>query len=71
MKSGDKGFMKGMALLASLGFSMVISTFIGLAIGIYIDRYFETAPIFTLIFLLLGIVAGFRNLYLLVKKYGS
>ncbi|MFQ5328874.1 MAG: AtpZ/AtpI family protein [Thermodesulfobacteriota bacterium] len=70
-EGGNKGFLKGMALLASLGFSMVIATFIGLAMGFYLDRYLETSPIFTLIFMVLGIAAGFRNIYLLVKRYGS
>ncbi|MFQ5585254.1 MAG: AtpZ/AtpI family protein [Thermodesulfobacteriota bacterium] len=70
MEGGNKGFLKGMALLASLGISMVVSTFIGLAIGIYLDRYLSTAPVFTIVFLLLGIAAGFRNIYLLVKRYG-
>jgi ATP synthase protein I len=49
---------------------MVLATFIGLAIGIYLDRYLSTSPIFTIIFMVLGIVAGFRNIYLLVKRYG-
>ena len=70
MEGGNKGFFKGMALLASLGISMVIATFIGLAIGIYLDRYLSTSPIFTIIFMVLGIAAGFRNIYLLVKRYG-
>ncbi|MCP3678619.1 MAG: AtpZ/AtpI family protein [Deltaproteobacteria bacterium] len=70
MEGGNRGFFKGMALLASLGISMVIATFIGLAIGIYLDRYLSTSPIFTIIFMVLGIAAGFRNIYLLVKRYG-
>ena len=67
----EKGVIKGLALLASLGISMVISTFIGLAIGIYLDRYFSTHPVFTIVFLILGIAAGFRNIYLLARKYGG
>ena len=31
---GDRGFFKGLAMLASMGIAMVVSTFIGLIIGI-------------------------------------
>lgn len=64
------GFFKSMAMLASMGIAMVVSTFIGLVIGIYLDKYFDTKPWLTIIFLFFGIAAGFRNIYLMVKKYG-
>lgn len=66
----DRGFFKGIAMLASMGIAMVVSTFIGLLMGIYLDRYFETKPWLTIVFLIFGIAAGFRNIYLMVKKYG-
>ena len=48
---------------------MVLSIFIGLAIGIYLDRrVFHTTPWLTLIFLGLGIAAGYRNIGLAIKK---
>lgn len=76
-KKGDKetggregGTLKALGMLASMGIAMVVSTFIGLFIGIYLDKYFSTKPWFTIIFLLFGIAAGFRNIYLQAKKYG-
>ncbi len=65
-----KGVLRGLALLASMGISMVVSTFIGLLIGLYLDRVFATKPLFTIVFLILGIAAGFRNIYLMTKRYG-
>ncbi|MDP7077620.1 MAG: AtpZ/AtpI family protein [Desulfobacterales bacterium] len=41
---------------------------IGLAAGIYLDRRFGTTPWLTLIFLGMGIVAGFRNIWITLKK---
>ena len=67
---GDRGFFKGLAMLASMGIAMVVSTFIGLIIGIYLDKYFDTKPWLTIIFLVLGIAAGFRNIYEMTRKYG-
>jgi ATP synthase protein I len=46
-----------------MGFSVAI----GVGIGYGLDRYFHTGPWLTLIFLLLGVVAGFRGLFSLMK----
>lgn len=47
---------------------MVAATFIGLAMGYYLDKWLGTSPWLTLIFLLLGIVSGFRNIYILTSR---
>lgn len=47
---------------------MVAATFIGLAMGYYLDKWLGTDPWLTLIFLLLGIVSGFRNIYILTAR---
>ena len=70
MEEENKGFLKKAAWLSSLGISMVVATFVGFYIGVYLDRVFSTDPWFTIIFLIIGIVAGFRNIYTLIKKYG-
>lgn len=64
------GVFKGLATLASIGITLVVATFVGLAIGIYLDRKFSTKPWLTIIFLLLGIAAGFKNIYAIIRKYG-
>jgi ATP synthase protein I len=52
----------------SVGINLVVSTFVGLAIGYGLDSLFNTSPWLTVIFLVLGIVAGFRELFRLAKK---
>jgi ATP synthase protein I len=52
----------------TLGIEMGVSLAIGLAIGYYLDRYFGTSPILTLVFMVLGLVAGMKRLYELWKK---
>ena len=54
--------------LASIGIMLVVSTVIGLFIGIYMDRWLGTHPVFTIIMLLFGIAAGFVNLFKEVGK---
>jgi len=65
-----EGTLRGISTLASMGITMVASTFIGLLIGIYLDKRFGTKPWLTLILLVLGIAAGFRNIYTTAKRNG-
>ena len=47
-----------------MGTNMVACTVVGLVMGYFLDRWLNTAPWMLLLWLLLGIVAGFRNIYL-------
>jgi ATP synthase protein I len=58
-----------MAYASSIGISMVIAIFGCLFLGVWLDRKLGTGPYLTLLFLLLGILAGFRNIYVLIKRY--
>jgi ATP synthase protein I len=57
-----------LAFYSSLGFSVALSIFIGLGIGVYLDRRFDSLPWATLVGLLLGIGAAFRNIGLAIRK---
>ncbi len=58
-----------MAYAASLGIAMVIAIFGSLLIGVYLDKKLGTRHIFTPIFLIVGIGAGFRNFYVFIKRF--
>jgi F0F1-type ATP synthase assembly protein I len=50
--------------LSTMGFAMVLSIVLGLFAGVYLDNRFSIdPPIFTFVFLLGGIMAGFRMMY--------
>lgn len=68
MKKETRKWARELAFYSSLGFSVSLSIFIGLGIGVYLDRRFETTPWLTLIFLGFGIAAGYRNIGLAIKK---
>lgn len=51
-----------------MGISMVLAIVIAIAIGYYLDKWLQTGPVFFLIFMILGIVAGFRNIYVIMKR---
>lgn len=70
MAEREKGRYKMLASLASMGFAMAISTLLGLALGLYLDKVFGTAPWLMILFLLLGVIGGFRSIYVTIKKSG-
>ncbi|MBI2565909.1 MAG: AtpZ/AtpI family protein [Candidatus Schekmanbacteria bacterium] len=59
---------KEVANLAAVGIHLVVCTVIGVAIGYYLDQWLGSAPIFLLLFMLLGVVAGFRNVWRLTSR---
>ena len=69
MKEETKKLFRELWFYSSLSFSIALSIVIGLAIGYWLDtRVFDTSPWFTLIFLGLGVIAGFRNIYLAMQR---
>jgi ATP synthase protein I len=68
MKKENRTWIREQAFLSTLGFSVSLSIFIGLGIGVYLDRRFGTSPWLMLVFLGLGIAAGYRNIGLAIKK---
>lgn len=68
MKKETYRSIRELAYYSSLGFSVALSIFIGLGIGVWLDGKFDTSPWLTLIFLGAGIAAAFRNIGLAVKK---
>lgn len=68
MDEDQKKSIKTLAYLSTVGMAVALSIALGALIGHYIDKRFGTQPWFFLIFLGFGIIAAFRNLYLMYKK---
>ncbi len=73
MRQDTKNFLKelfsGGYKASSIGLALVFSIFIGAFVGYLLDNYFETAYLFKIIGLIVGIIAGFRNVYEMGKKF--
>lgn len=73
----EKSVFKQLLQASTVGLNLVISTIIGLAIGYGLDyamdKWFgiQTKPWLTIIFLLFGIISGFRDLVRMAKKSDS
>lgn len=68
MKKETQSLIGQLGKLSLVGIQMVVSTFMGLAIGLYLDGKFETSPWLTIFFLIVGIAAGFKNIFSEIKK---
>ncbi len=66
--SGDQGTWKALGELSSIGLALVVATIIGLVGGYYADRWLGTSPWLLLVGLVLGIAAGFVNLFRSVTR---
>jgi ATP synthase protein I len=56
------------ANISSMGIALGLTIFGCFFIGLYLDRKLGTAYFFSFLFLLIGILAGFKNIYGLIKK---
>ena len=63
-KNEPKSFGKVMKVVVEIVAAMAV----GLGIGILIDNYFETRPIFIIVFFLLGSAAGILNVFRVAKS---
>lgn len=68
MKRETRRAIRELAYYSSLGLQVALSIFIGLFLGLYLDRRLGITPWLTLIGLGMGIVAGYRNIGLAIKK---
>ncbi|UCG51757.1 MAG: AtpZ/AtpI family protein [Candidatus Latescibacterota bacterium] len=59
--------MRQVGLLTTIPVLLAVSPIIGLLIGRFLDRKLGTDPIFTIIFLIIGFVAGARQTARVVK----
>ncbi|RLA91004.1 MAG: hypothetical protein DRG58_00520 [Deltaproteobacteria bacterium] len=62
-----KDLFQGLYRASAIGLSLVFAIFIGAAVGYFLSEYFDNT-IFLYLGLILGIVAGFRNLYVMSKR---
>ena len=73
MKEETKKFIKelltGGYRASAIGMALVLAIFIGAFLGYLLDNWFGTDYFFKIVGTILGIIAGFRNVYIMGKKY--
>ncbi len=70
----EKSLFKQLLEASTVGLNLVLATAVGLAMGYGIDyamdKWFglHTRPWFTIIFLIIGIISGFRDLFMIARR---
>lgn len=68
MAGTNKDLLRSLAMVSSMGISVVLAIGIGVWFGLTLDRWLNTTPWFFYIFLLIGIAAGFKNIYVIAGR---
>jgi ATP synthase protein I len=64
----EKSVLRQVFEASTVGIYLVASMFVGLAIGYGLDKLLNTFPYLSIIFFILGIIAGFREVFRVAKK---
>ncbi len=63
-KINDSAYLDNLSRAGSIGLHMVTGTLVGGAFGYYLDDWLGTRPWLTVVLLIIGVGAGFKNVYL-------
>jgi len=68
MDRDKKDLLSSLAMVSSMGISVVLAIGIGVWFGLTLDSWLGTKPWFFYIFLFIGIAAGFKNIYVIAGR---
>ncbi len=67
----DPEYLNGLAKAGSIGLHLVSGVVVGTAAGYFLDKWLDTGPWLLLLFMVFGIVAGFKNVYTDTKRLAA
>lgn len=59
------------AMLSTLGIAMALSVFVGFGLGYALDHWLGTSPWLAVVGALLGVAAGFRETYHIIRRFAK
>ena len=54
---------ESLGMASMMGIHLVSGVIVGMGMGYYLDKFFDTKPWLTLVFLIFGIIAGYKNMF--------
>lgn len=70
MKKSEKKALRALTMISQVGISMMTPLFVSGWIGMKLDQWFSMSCWF-IIFLIMGVLAAFRSLFLLTRQFYS
>lgn len=71
MGNDQRDIWRAAAILSTVGITMALSVFVGFGLGYLLDRWLGTAPWFAVAGIVLGVVAGFREAYQIIRRFAK
>lgn len=68
MEPNKRELFRSLAMVSSMGISAALAIALGVWFGLFLDRSFDTHPWFFYIFLVIGIAAAFKNIYVIAGR---
>lgn len=68
MDEENKKLLKNLSAVSSIGISMVLAIAICFYLGLKLDEWLGTKPWFIIIFLFIGIIAAYRNMFVIARR---
>ncbi len=69
LKRSEKNeIASALSLITGLGINLIVVVGICLFLGHNLDKFFNTSPLFMIIFIIIGIITAFRNLYVVAMN---
>ena len=69
-EDGEKN-VRQIGIFITIPFVLAVPPVLGWLIGSWLDGFFDSEPYLMYTFLVLGFIAGFREMYRIVRRYGN
>lgn len=67
-QDNTSGVWFGLGMMGLVGWSVIVPTLAGTALGAWLDKHYPRGQSWTLIFLVIGLIAGCFNAWFWIKK---
>lgn len=71
MKPENENSLRQIGVFITIPFVLALPPILGWLIGNWLDKKLNTEPYLMYIFVVLGLAAGFREVFRLIKKFGN
>ncbi len=68
ISQNNRDVIRSLLSYSSLGLEMGLCVAVGIAMGYFLDTFFKTYPYLTIIFMIFGVIAAMKTIFVLLRK---